>query len=137
MRSTNRAILINEQRKYPRYPIQIPASIRLRNGIHYLGKTNNISNNGAFVEYNGGVDIGEETKAILTLFVDGKAYSEEIKIKCTLKPTRDNGIGVEFKSMSANDFINFIYLLSSQTPNPDKYFAELKNNPGFKLVEEI
>lgn len=137
MRSMNNAVLINEQRKHPRYHIQMPASIRLKDGIHYLGKTSNISNNGAFVEYNGSINVAEETHGILTLFVEGEVYSEEIKIKCVLKPARKDGIGLEFKSMSANDFINFIFLLSSKTPNPDKYFAELKNNPGVKLVAEI
>jgi len=137
MRSVKHTVLINEQRQYPRYQVQIPASIRLKNGIHYLGTTNNISNNGAFVEYNGGVEIGEETHAILTLYVEGEVYSEEIKIKCMLKPARNNGIGLEFKSMSPNDFINFIYLLSSKAPNPEKYFTELKSNPGVKLVEAI
>jgi hypothetical protein len=131
------AVFINEQRKFPRYNIELPASIRLKDGVHYLGKTNNISNNGAFLEYSGPSSITNESTGILTLFVEGKVYAEEIKIKCILKPAREGGIGLEFKAMSANDFINFIFLLSSNTPDPQGYFTELKNNPGVTLVPEI
>jgi hypothetical protein len=128
---------VNEQRKFPRYNIQIPASIRLKDGVQYQGKTNNISNNGAFMEYCGATNITKETHCVLTLFVEGKIRSEEIKIKCVLKPDRKGGIGLEFKTMSADDFINFISLLSSKTSDRDKYFTELKNNPGVDLVDEI
>ena len=137
MTSSSNAVLVNEQRQYPRFDIQIPASIRLKDGIHYQGNTNNISNNGAFVEHSGITDIKSETHCILTLFVEGNTYSEEIKIKCIIKPAREGGIGLEFKTMSANDFVNFIDLLSSSTPDPEKYFTELKNNPGVDLVDEI
>ena len=137
MTSVTNAALINEQRKFPRFNIQIPASIRLKDGIHYQGNTNNISNNGAFIEYGDIANITKDTHCILTLFVEGKTYSEEIKIKCIFKPGRKGGIGLEFKTMSTNDFINFIYLLSSKTSDPDRYFTELKNNPGVNLVDEI
>ncbi len=137
MTSVNNAVLVNEQRKFPRINIQIPASIRLKDGINYQGNTHNISNNGAFVEYNGSANITEETHGILTLFVEGKTHSEEIKIKCILKPDRKGGIGVEFKTMSTNDFINFIDLLSSKTSDPEKYFTELKNSPGVNLVNKL
>ena len=137
MTPSSNAVLVNEQRQFPRFNIQIPASVRLKDGIHYQGNTNNISNNGAFVEYSGITDITNETHCILTLFVEGKTYSEEIKIKCVLKPARKEGIGLEFKAMSSNDFINFIFLLSNNTPDPDRYFTELKNNPGVHVVDEI
>ena len=137
MTSSSNAVLVNEQRKYPRFNIQIPASVRLKDRIHYQGNTNNVSNNGAFVEYSGITDITSETHCILTLFVEGKTYSEEIKIKCIIKPARKGGIGLEFKTMSMSDFVNFIDLLSSNTPDPQKYFTELKNNPGVDLVDEI
>jgi hypothetical protein len=129
--------LINEQRKFPRFDIQVPASIRLKEGIHYQGKTSNISNNGAFIQYSGITNITEETLCILTLYAEGETHTEEIKIKCVFKPRRQGGVGLEFKTMSADDFINFIYLLSSKLPDSDKYFAELKNNPGVKLVDEV
>ena len=137
MTSRSNAVLVNEQRQYPRFNIQIPASVRLKDGIHYQGNTNNISNNGAFVEYSGPTDIASETHCILTLFVEGKTFSEEIKIKCIIKPSRKGGLGLEFKTMSVNDFVNFIDLLSSNTPDPDKYYTEVKNNPGVDLVDEI
>lgn len=137
MTSVTNTAFINEQRKFSRYDIQIPASLRLKDGIQYLGKTNNISNNGAFIEYSGATNITKETHGILTLFVDGEIYSEEIKIKCILKPARKEGIGLEFKAMSSNDFINFIFLLSNNTPDPDQYFTELKNNPGVHVVDEV
>ena len=137
MTSVTNAVLVNEQRKFPRYNIQIPASIRLKDGVHYLGKTKNISNNGAFVEYSGTTNITKETHCILTLFIEGKTYAEEIKIKCVFKPSRENGVGLEFKTMSAKDFVNFIFLLSSKTPDADSYLAELKSNPGVELLDEI
>lgn len=137
MTSVTNAVLVNEQRKFPRFNIQIPASIRLKDGVHYQGNTNNISNNGAFIEYSDITNITKDTHCILTLFVEGKTYSEEIKIKCIFKPARQGGIGLEFKTMSANDFASFIDLLSSKTPDPDKYFTALKNSPGVDLVDEI
>lgn len=137
MAVVNNPDFINEQRKYSRYNIRIPASLRLKDGFYYLGKTSNISNNGAFIEYSGTTNITNETHGILTLYVEGENYSEEIKIKCILKPARQNGIGMEFKAMSANDFINFISLLSNNTPDPDKYFTELKSNPGVQVVDDI
>ena len=137
MTPSSNAVLVNEQRQFPRFNIQIPASVRLKDGIHYQGNTNNISNNGAFVEYSGITDITNETHCILTLFVEGKTYSEEIKIKCIIKPARKGGIGLEFKTMSSNDFASFIDLLSSKLSDPEKYFTELKSNPGVELVDEI
>ena len=137
MTSVTNAVLINEQRKFPRYDIQVPASIRIKDGIYYQGKTNNISNNGCFFEYGSIANIKNETFCILTLYIEGKTCSDEIKIKCVFKPDRKNGVGLEFKAMSANDFIDFVFLLSRNTPDPDGYFTELKNNPGVKLVDEI
>ena len=137
MTSSSNAVLINEQRQYPRFNIQIPASVRLKDGIHFQGNTNNISNNGAFVTYSGIADITDETHCILTLFVERKTYSEEIKIKCLIKPAREGGIGLEFKTMSANDFVNFIDLLSSKVPDPEKYYAELQSKPGVELIDEF
>ena len=137
MTSVTPAVFVNEQRNFPRYNIRIPASIRLKNGVHYKGNTDNISNNGAFVEYSGNTDITKETHGILTLFVEEKTRSEEIKIKCIIKPSRKGGIGVEFKTMSTNDFINFIDLLSSKTPDADEYYTELNNNPGVELIDEF
>jgi hypothetical protein len=137
MTSVTNAVFVNEQRQFPRFNIQIPASVRLKDGIHYQGNTNNISNNGAFIEYSGLIDATKETHCILTLFVEGKTHSEEIKIKCIVKPSRKGGIGLEFKTMSTNDFINFVDLLSSKIPDAEKYFTEQKNNFGVDLVDEI
>jgi len=136
MTTVSSKALITEQRKFPRYNIKLPASIRLKDGIQYQGKTNNISNNGAFFEFGDINQVTKDTPCILTLFIEGNIYPEELKIKCVVKPGRSGGVGLEFKSMSATSFVSFIFLLSSKAPNPDEYFKELKNNPGVKLVDE-
>ncbi|MGD8571977.1 MAG: PilZ domain-containing protein [Gammaproteobacteria bacterium] len=137
MTSVHHAAIINEQRKFPRFDIEIPASIRLKDRVYYQGKTNNISSNGAFIKYSADTKITGDTHCILTLYVEGKAWIDEIKIKCVSKPARDGGIGLEFKTMSADDFVNFVFLLTSEAPDADDLFAELRDNPGVELVNEI
>lgn len=135
MAATN-VSLINEQRKYPRYDIQLPASIRLKDGVRYEGKTGNISSNGALFNFGNTSDIDPDAHCILTLYNEKPNYSEEIKIKCLFKPHTDGGVGLEFQTMSTHDFINFVFLLSSKTPDPERIFEELKNNPGIQLLDE-
>lgn len=130
------SLRVREHRKYPRFDVQIPASIRLHDGKYYNGKTNNLSGNGAFFEYSGLGEIKKETQCTLTLFVEGKLYSEEITINCAFRPHGNDGVGLEFKTMSTNDFINFIFLLSKNHPNPDEFISEISVNPGVKLLEE-
>ena len=132
----NSSIRVREHRKHPRFDVQIPASIKLDDGKYYNGKTSNLSGNGAFFEYSGLDKIKKETPCTLTLFVEGKLYSEEITIHCTFKPHSNDGVGLEFKTMSTNDFINFIFLLSKKHPNPDDFISNISINPGVELLEE-
>ena len=133
--------MINEQREYPRYDIQVPAKLRLKNGLQYEGKTNNISNSGAFFEFNASAHpkakLTKDAHCILTLFVEGKSSSEELKIKCVFKPSRKGGASLEFKTITTDDYINFIFLLGRNYPKPEELFAELKDNPGVHLLSDI
>ena len=126
-----------EQRKYPRFDMQFPAYIRLPDGRKYNGKTGNISGNGAFFEYNNESEINNETQCTLTLFAEGKLYSEEITFNCNLKNIREKGIGLEFTSMSTNDYINFIFLLKNEYPDPENMISQFSVNPGVQLLEEL
>lgn len=130
------AALINEQRKYPRYNIQLPATIRMKDGIRYEGKTGNISSNGALFEYGENAQIEQDAHCILTIYNEKADFPEEIKIKCVFKLHKEGGVGLQFKTMSTHDFINFVFLLSSKSPDPKKTLKELKDNPGIQLLHE-
>ena len=134
--ATINAALINEQRKYPRYNIEIPATIRLKDGLRLDGKTGNISSNGALFEYENVSQIEPDTHCILTLYNEKSVYPEEIKIKCVFKPHKEGGVGLQFITMSTHDFINFVFLLSNSSPDPEKTLNELKDNPGIELLDE-
>ena len=125
-----------EQRKYPRYDIQILADLRLNNGNRYNGSTHNISSNGAFFAYDNLESIKKETPCTLTLYVEGNLHSDEITINCVFKPHKSGGAGLQFKTMSTNDFINFIFMLSKEFPDPDKFISEISTNPSVGLLEE-
>lgn len=126
-----------DQRRHPRYDVQIPASIRLKDGKNYNGITNNISSNGAFFAYDNFGRIKKETHCTLTLFIEGKLYSEEITIDCVFKPHHKGGVGLEFKTMTTNDFINFIFMLSKKLPDPNKFISEISTDPGIELSDDI
>jgi len=129
--------LSKEQRKYPRFDLNFPANIRLPDGNLLKGKTSNISGNGAFFEYSDAGKFENEAQCTLTLFVEGKLYSEEITFNCILKNNRKNGIGLQFKTMSTNDFINFIFMLKNEYPDPDHMISQFSVNPGVQLLEEL
>ena len=128
--------MINERREQPRFDIEIPASIRLKDGLRYDGKTSNISNGGAFFKFSDSSQLTKETHCILTLFLEGKTISEELKIKCVFKPSRKDGAGLEFKTITTNDYINFVFLLTKSHPKSEELFTVLKDNPGMQLVGE-
>ena len=129
------AVITNEKRKFARYETQFPASIRLKDGMRYNGTMENISSNGAYFGYKDIAQFRNETSCILSIFIEGKYYSEEIEIDCTLKPRASGGAGLEFKTMSTRDYINFVFLLSKAIPEQDKLLADLKNNPGIELLD--
>ena len=129
--------LSKEQRKYPRFDIQLAADIQLPDGKRYNGRTINISGNGVFFEHHSISDIAHETQCTLTLFVDGNLYSEEIRFNGVLKTHRKNGVGIEFKTMSTNDFINFIFLLKKEYPDPEHMISQFSATPGVQLIEEM
>jgi len=131
------ALRFRENRKHARYDIQIPASIRFQDGKYFNGKTNNISSNGAFFEYSEPGKIKKDTQCTLTLFIEGKLHSEEIKINCVFKPHSKGGVGLEFKTMPTNDFINFIFMLSKKIPDPEQFISEISMDPGVELHDDI
>lgn len=133
---TTPALRGKEHRKFPRYDIQVPASLRLDDGKTYNGITGNISSSGAFFAYDDLANIAKETPCTLTLFVEGTLHSDEIAINCVFKPHRDGGVGLQFKTMSTNDFINFIFMLSKESPDPDTFISEISVNPSVSLLEE-
>lgn len=129
--------LSKELRRYPRFDIQLPADIQLPDGKRYNGRTINISGNGLFFEHYNVSDITDNTQCTLTLYVGGNLYSEEIKFNGVLKTNRKNGVGIEFRTMSTNDFINFIFLLKREYPDPEYMISQFSANPGVQLLEEM
>ena len=126
-----------DQRKYPRFDMQFAASIRFPDGDLCKGKTKNISGNGVFFEYDESRKFENESRCTLTMFVEGKLYSEEITFNCVLKNNRKNGLGLQFETMSTNDFINFIFLLQNEYPDPEHMISQFSVNPGVQLIEEL
>lgn len=128
--------LISERRAFPRHNIQIPASIRLKDGRRIAGCTRDISSSGALFEFQDANPGEQETYGILTLFLDDKSSTEELKIKCIFKPAREKGAGLEFKTIATDDYIKFIFLLAKNYPDPEQLLTELKDNPGVQLLGE-
>ena len=130
------AAIVNEHRRFPRYDIKLPVSVRLKDGIHYNGITGNVSGNGIYFEHTSEEITVKDASCILTLYVEREDYSEEIKIKGIFKPREVGGAGVEFKTMSEQDFLSFLFLLSSEVPDSKKLYAELKDHHGVELFDD-
>ncbi|MGD8569079.1 MAG: PilZ domain-containing protein [Gammaproteobacteria bacterium] len=126
-----------DRREHTRFDIQLPAMIRMKDGRCYQGKTNNISNSGAFFHFSGDTDASKESHCILTLLLADEPTPEELKIKCVLKTSQHHGAGLEFKTIATEDYIKFVLLLSKNYPQPEQLLTELQNNPGMQLLGEI
>lgn len=127
------AVLRNEQRSFTRYDIKLPATLRLRNGVRLNGTMGNISSSGAWFENRDREPAEENTLCLLTIHLQKQNYREEIDIECVLKRNSTDGVGLKFKTMSTRDYINFVFLLTTETPHQQQLLTELKTNPGMEL----
>lgn len=134
--SVHAATQTNDRREHPRYDIQVPAMIRMKDGRCYEGRTNSISNSGAFFQFSGGTNAAKESHCILTLMLEDEPNPQELKIKCVLKSSQQDGAGLEFKTIATEDYIKFVLLLSKNYPQPEQLRTELQNNPGMQLLGE-
>ena len=83
-----------ELRRYPRKPIKIPTEVS-KNGLAFMGWTQNISNSGAFIEVDYRFYIGQK----INLIFSPPKIKKDIAITGIVARSDNRGIGVKFDGL--------------------------------------
>lgn len=124
----------SDNRRHQRLDIEASAKIKLKNGKVFDGKTRNISYKGAFFEFDQVSEVIQGEYCLLTIDVKDALNSMVLKLKCKVVHAHEDGIGVEIKDFYDDDYNDFVFLLANNSPDPEKFLAELSEQPEFKLV---
>jgi len=122
-----------DNRKHQRLPIEIPVVIHLKDGADIKGITKNISFSGAYIQDDLMSQIAADTNCTVTLILQDGTDPTMIKFKATIIHSNQEGIGVEFNAIFAEDYNEFVYLMVNNSPDPDGLLAEVSQHPGIKI----
>lgn len=124
----------SNNRRHQRLDIEASATIKLRDGQVFEGRTRNISYKGAFFEFDRASEIIQGEYCLLTIDVKDELNSMVLKLKCKVIHTHEEGVGVEIKDFYDDDYNDFVFLLANNSPDPEKFLAELSEQPEFQLI---
>ncbi|HEY5604264.1 MAG TPA: PilZ domain-containing protein [Gammaproteobacteria bacterium] len=127
------AVSNTENRKHQRLDIRVSANVAFNDGIQYNGKTRNISFCGAFIQFNQASVLKRGARCMLTLMFSDGPKTVMLKFKSKITHVKPDGIGLVFKGIFAEDYADFVYLMSKHSPDPDALLRELKENPCIKI----
>ena len=135
MSSNNKpeALEFVDKRKHQRLEIPLTATIKVGDNVAYIGKTKNISFNGAYIvlDQSAVPDVG--TSCVVTLTLQEGDEPMTINFKARVKHLKGSKVGLEFQAIYAEDYNDFVYLMVNNSPDPDGLLEEISRNPGIKI----
>ena len=119
-------------RKYTRLPIHVTTELRMNDGSVHECLSNNISFGGALVDLPEDVNLESGETCEVALILQEQPERVEIKFRCKAIHMQ-NGIGLQFVGLYANNYKDFVYMMVNETENPEVLHGEMSKNPGFEI----
>ena len=120
-----KSVGLTERRKNQRLDIQVVARLKLSSGVVYEGVTRNLSYSGAFVELNQTVQVPRGEYCVFALEVTIASKVEEIKLICKVTHVRPEGVAVQHKAVSEQEYNKFVLFLSEHFPEANDLMQEM------------
>jgi len=131
--NTQSTLVSIDNRKHQRLSVELPVAIRFEDGTEVKGISKNISFSGSFIQHDPRSQIAVNTSCTVTFILQDGSEPMMIKFKANIVHANQDGVGVEFKAIFAEDYNEFVYLMVNNSPDPDGLLEEVSRHPGIKI----
>jgi hypothetical protein len=122
-----------DRRKHTRISFELPAELKLAGNAVFQGKMINLSFSGAYLTCFDSANVPVGETGTFKLVLQPGPRPQAIHLKCRTVRSDDAGVGINFISIDIEGYHQFKNLMTYNSPEPDKLFAELEKNPGLEI----